>query len=381
MRALRILIAEDSEDDYLLVQGELRTAGFQVEARRVETPEEMRQALADAHWDLVLSDFSMPRFDGMAALQVLQESGQPDTPFIIVSGSIGEMRAVAALKAGAANYVMKENLEKLVPVVERELKDLQMRRERKAAFEALQQAVRARDEFLSIASHELKTPLTSLTLQVQSLLKVLQSAEAHDATLKPEQLRSKVESVARSAGRLTLLIDRLLDITRVTTGPIELVREEVDLVGLVRESVARLQESIRETGSKLDVGAPPGIVGQWDRERLEMVVSNVMMNAFKYGQGKPIGVELHDLENEARLRVIDRGIGISVENQQKIFSRFGRAVSERNYGGFGVGLWLSRRIVEAHGGTIEVESAPGVGSTFTVTLPKGKTKTKRELHP
>jgi signal transduction histidine kinase len=369
VKPLRILVAEDSEDDFLLVVGELRAAGFEVTGKRVENSEQMRQALDDAEWDLVLSDFTMPGFDGMSALQVLQESGQPEVPFIIVSGSIGEVRAVEALKAGAANYVMKEHLEKLVPVVERELKDAQVRQERKKAFEELSLAVKARDDFLSIASHELRTPLTSLSLQVQSLLKAIQNP-ASGAAISPEQMQAKVESVARSSGRLTLLIDRLLDITRVTTGHLKLAREEVDLVGLVREGNARLEDALRVAGSTLSVRSPTGVVGHWDRERLETVVSNLMMNAIKFGEGKPIDVEVEDLDEEACLRVVDRGLGISPEDQDRIFNRFERAVPERHFGGFGVGLWLARQIVEAHGGKIQVQSAPGAGSTFTVTLPK-----------
>jgi signal transduction histidine kinase len=303
----------------------------------------------------------------MAALQMLQESGQPETPFIIVSGSIGELRAVAALKAGAANYVMKENLDKLVPVVERELKDAQMRRERKEAFQALELAVKARDEFLSIASHELKTPLTALNLQAESLLMTFEKP-GRPATL--DQMHSRVQAISRCSGRLTILIERLLDISRVTAGHLHLVREEVDLVGLVGQIKARMEDSLEESGSRLSVSSPLAVVGRWDRQRMEGVVSNLLMNAVKYGQGQPIDVEIEDLGTEARLRVVDRGIGISPADQLRIFNRFERAVPERHCGGLGLGLWLARQIVVAHGGKIQVTSAPAAGSTFTVILPK-----------
>lgn len=370
MTPLRILMVEDSEDDFLLLREELRGAGFDVTAQRVDTAEQMQEALTTSKWDLVLSDFSMPQFDGMSALQTLHDSDQKETPFIIVSGSIGEIRAVEALKAGAANYVMKENLEKLVPVVKRELKDAAVRRERREAFDALRTAVSARDDFLAIASHELKTPLTSLMLHVQSVQRTLQSPEERkEVTL--DLLRARTESVARSSKRLSVLIDRLLDITRVTTNEqLALNREEVDLTGLLQHLVAQVQEGGQPKGSTLSVRAPDALRGRWDPERLEAVVSNLLQNAIKYGEGKPIDLEAEDLGDSVRLRVTDRGMGIAPDDQQRIFRRFERAVSDRHFGGFGVGLWLVRRIVDAHGGNISVASAPGTGATFTVHLPK-----------
>src|SRR5919106_4949442 len=172
MTPLRVLIAEDSEDDYLLVLSELRRGGFEVSSWRVQSAGEMARALEAEDWEIVLSDYSMPQFTALNALAVLQGSPRPELPFVIVSGSIGEESAVAALKAGASNFVMKSNLDRLVPVVQRELRDARVRREREEAFAALEEAVRVRDEFLSIASHELKTPLTAVELPLQGLREV-----------------------------------------------------------------------------------------------------------------------------------------------------------------------------------------------------------------
>jgi signal transduction histidine kinase len=313
----------------------------------------------------------MPRFDGMAALEVLQASGIP-IPFIIVSGSIGEVRAVEALKAGAANYVMKGNLEKLPPVVERELRDAKVLRERNAAFQALEQAVKARDEFLSISSHELKTPLTALHLRVEALRR---AAGMPGAVISNEHLITQTDSIARSSTRLSELIDRLLDITRVSTGPFALVLEEADLSALVRGVAERMGPVLRDSGSALQVHGPASLLGRWDRQRIEMLLWNVLTNAAKFGEGKPIDVDIEDAADHAVLRVVDRGIGISAADQRRIFERFERAVPEKHYGGFGMGLWLSRKIAEAHGGTIDVLSTTGGGSTFAVSLPKGPPQT------
>lgn len=364
MKPLAVLICEDSDDDVLLVEAELVTAGYQLEVTRVETAAGMRAALEARSWDIVLSDYSMPQFNAMDAFALLQASRQSDVPFVIVSGSIGEERVVDALKHGVSNYVMKTNLPALGPVVKRELADARTRKERHELIAALQRAVQARDEFLSIASHELNTPLATLLLQAQALL----TATGHDTL--DARTQQRLEQIVRNAERLATLIDGLLDITRVASGRLQLHRERFDLRAALDAVIARLDAALREAGCELVLDAPPQLSGVWDRDRIESVLGNVLRNALKYGRSKPIHVELADLGDAAHARVRDHGIGIAPEDQARIFERFTRAVSERHFGGFGVGLWLSREIVEAHGGTISLDSTPGHGATFTVVLPK-----------
>jgi signal transduction histidine kinase len=368
MKPLRVLIAEDSIDDYLLIEAELRRAGFDVQSLRIQTAEEMMHALERSDWDIVLSDYSMPQFNARQAFQLVQASRQPDVPFVIVSGSIGEERAVEALKDGVANYVMKGNLPYLVQVVGRELKDRKTRRERAQAIEALTHAVRVRDEFLSIASHELKTPLTALLLQAEGMLTAARRAAG--APLESARVLDRLESIVRNSARLNQLVERLLDITRITTGRLELTLDELDIAALTRDVVRRLDELFSDAGIHVSVHGPSALCGRWDRERIDTVLTNLLTNAAKYGNAKPVSVEIEEAGAVVRVRVRDGGIGISASDQQRIFERFERAVPERHYGGFGVGLWLSREIIEAHGGAIEVQSEPAAGSTFTVTLPK-----------
>ncbi len=224
-----------------------------------------------------------------------------------------------------------------------------------------QEAVRARDEFLSIASHELKTPLTSLALQSDSLRL---SARRGDA----EALLRKVEVIRRSVDRLARLVGSLLDLSRITAGHLEMDVEEVDLAEVAREVVGRFEEEALRAGCALRLDAPAAVTGVWDRMRLDQVITNLLANAVKYGPGKPVDVRVRGEPGRAEVSVRDHGIGISAADQQRIFERFERAVSRRNYGGFGLGLWIVREIVEALGGTVRVESAPGAGSTFTVEL-------------
>jgi signal transduction histidine kinase len=221
-------------------------------------------------------------------------------------------------------------------------------------------AVAARDEFLSIASHELKTPLTSLILHTDAL----RAAARRGA---PEQLASRADLIRRSADRLSRLVSNLLDISRIGAGRLALEREDTDLAEVTREVVERFAEEARRAGCEVRLDAAPA-AGYWDRMRIDQVVTNLLANAIKYGAGAPVDVTVRGEGGRAFLTVRDRGIGISEDDQRRIFQRFERAVSQRNYGGFGLGLWIVRQIVEAQGGSVRVESTPGQGSTFTVEL-------------
>ncbi len=228
----------------------------------------------------------------------------------------------------------------------------------------LQKAVRVRDEFLSIASHELRTPLTALQLNI---IGVVRSAEKGLETLPP-RVSIRLNKAVTQAERLAGLIDSLLDVSRIQSGRLQLEVSEVDIVQEVREVMERFRD---QPGARaLKLVAPGPVVGQWDRLRLDQVVTNLVSNAVKYGQDQPIEVLVDATQTHARLVVADQGIGIPPESLQRVFGRFERAVSEKNYGGFGLGLWIARQLVEAMGGTIGVESQPGSGSTFTVQLPR-----------
>ncbi len=229
-------------------------------------------------------------------------------------------------------------------------------------------AIQARDDFLSVASHELKTPLTALKLQVQGLLKAAQARQG-----VPVELVMRLQGLGRQADRLGLLITNLLDLSRITAGRLDLELEEVDLVAVVREAVARAQEELRKTGCALSIDAPEALIGRWDRARLDQVVTNLVLNAAKYGTGRPIEVTVAQgggaPEPFASFTVRDHGIGIALEDQVRIFERFERAVPSRHFGGIGLGLWIVRRAVESMGGEVSVRSELGNGAEFHVRLP------------
>jgi signal transduction histidine kinase len=372
-RLLRMLIVEDSEDDTVLLVRELSGHGYVPIVERVETADDMRAALKRRSWDVVVSDYSMPSFSGPAALSVLKES-RLDIPFIIVSGTIGEETAVNAMRAGAQDFMIKGKLARLLPAIERGIREAELRREgiaertrngaeRDRLLDELRDAVRVRDTFLAIAAHELKTPLTALQLQIRLLKKADGPALA---PMSAQQLEHAVEMIARQATRLHALIQNFLDVVHITSGHMDLDRERVNLRHVVSDIVTH--DHLAPSGPEVVVDAQE-VVGLWDRVRLDSVVGNLMSNAVKFGEGKPITVSVSCDGSVARIVVTDHGIGIAPEEQARIFDKFERAVSERHYGGFGLGLWVVRQIVEAHGGSIHVASEMGKGSTFVVELP------------
>jgi signal transduction histidine kinase len=226
----------------------------------------------------------------------------------------------------------------------------------------LDEALRVRDEFIATAGHELKTPLAALLLHVQSLQRA-----ARDGA--PENLSERLEKIARGGQRLERLINQLLDVSRITAGRLRLDPTAVDLGQLLQGIVAQLTNGTGEITGTVTLSIQDVVEGRWDRTRIEQVFSNLIRNAIKYGSGKPVDVILESEGGYAVTRIIDRGIGIDADHQRRLFSRFERLPATREYGGFGLGLWVARQLVEASGGTIDVESAPGVGSTFTVRLP------------
>lgn len=235
-----------------------------------------------------------------------------------------------------------------------------------------QEAVRARDEFLSIASHELKTPLTSILLHLQMVLANIKKKSHEKHGHSHEQISSMLESTEKQTKKLAQLINELLNVSVVSTGRLELDKEEVVLATIVKDVIDRFKIQITQGKYKVTLRLDEHIKGWFDKIRIEQIVSNLVSNAIKYGNGKPISISLKKESNQAVLKVKDQGIGIDPKKREKVFERFKRAVSEedhKDYKGLGLGLYIGKQIAEAHGGTITVESKKDKGSTFILTLP------------
>jgi signal transduction histidine kinase len=227
-------------------------------------------------------------------------------------------------------------------------------------YQQAQEAIRVRDEFLSLASHELRTPLTSLRAAAEVIVRECGTRDA--------RLSRMVGIIARQVERLDGLSARILDASQLAAG-LRLRRERVDLAAVIGDVVRSLAERAKKHGSELTQHVSIPIVGEWDRARLEQAVMYLLDNAIKFGAGKPIEVSTELRDGAAVISVRDSGIGISNEQLDRLFDRYHRGVPAHNFGGLGLGLYLVRLIVESHGGTIRVESGVDEGSTFTLELP------------
>lgn len=232
----------------------------------------------------------------------------------------------------------------------------------------LQEGIAARDTFVEIAGHELRNPMSTLLVATTTLAHRL---AASGGEVTHSWLLERLALIERQARGFIRRATTLLDVSQIRSGHLRLEREQVDFTAVVRDALDVFAHEMQLAKSTLTTSLAPSVVGWWDPVALEQIVSNLVQNATKYGAGAPIHVSL-DADSAAErvtFSVADRGIGISPADRERIFSRFERAVARRAHGGFGLGLWITRQLVDALDGEIRVQSEPGSGSIFTVELP------------
>jgi signal transduction histidine kinase len=327
-----------------------------------------------AHFDLVISDTEVPDINGIDLVRRLRGNRETqDVSVILVARRAGEHETIAGLEAGADDFLAKpfSGRELLVRVRTRlELAAMRRRNtQQEEMLATLRRTLHARDEFFSAASHELRTPLTTLGLQTEGLLQSYGTAQ-EPARSEDERLCRRLALIRKQVVRLDQLVDQLLDISRLIEGRLDLHIEEVDLQSVALEAIDLLREPAQRAGSPILFRGNDSVIGRWDRLRLGQVVTNLLSNAIKFGRGRPIEIELVADEREAELQVRDDGEGIEPEAQTRIFERFERATTVRRHPGMGLGLWITKQIVDACHGTISVVSEIGRGSAFTVKLPR-----------
>jgi PAS domain S-box-containing protein len=244
--------------------------------------------------------------------------------------------------------------------VTRDLTDRRRMEEERVRLAQAEEAMRLRDEFLSIASHELKTPLTALQLQLQGLLDRKQSLD--------DKVTKKLEKAIRAGDRMGDLVESLLDVSRIASGQLSLKYESFDMVEAAHEVIERLREAAQRARCDVSLGAGAPVRGRWDRLRVEQILTNLLSNAFKYASATPVVVTIRRETETAVLQVRDAGPGLPEADLLRLFRRFERG-SPPSYGGFGVGLYVARQVADAHGGTITAVNNDGPGASITVRLP------------
>lgn len=265
------------------------------------------------------------------------------------------------MSRGRCTYDLDSNIPTRLTGVVFDITDSKMKEE------ALATALKSRDQFFKIASHELKTPLTCLQLH----LKVRQWELNHkypDA-FSAQNIESELQKLQEQVLRLTRIVDNILDESKISEGRMNLQREDFDLNFMVSEVLDRFKGTAQSSAVDIHYSHSVALIGNWDRYRLEQVLLNLLINGIRYGNRKAIYVEVTKADNHAILIVRDQGIGIKSEDHDRVFERFERAISENEVSGMGLGLYISRNIVRAHGGDIRLKSKLGEGSEFTVILP------------
>lgn len=385
MSALRVLLVEDDDDDYLLVLRALRSGGFEFVHERVWTSEALEEALRSREWDAVISDYCMPDFDAPRALAMVR-AFCPDLPFIIASGTVGEEDAVRAMKAGANDYLMKDRLSRLAYCVQREVEEARRRREYALAKERAEEALRqkqlleaeneARRRFYANLSHELRSPLTAIL----GYADLLQRGVA--GKLNPTQ--AEFVGYMVSAGRhLLAVVNDILDNSRIEAGRMVLARQPVSVAEVATFVDTLFRPEAQQCGVELANEVPPDLPPvDADPVRMRQILCNLVSNAIKFTPaGRKVHLSAHPRDDGVELLVKDEGIGIGPDDLPRLFQdfeRLGDVYQQQKIRGTGLGLSLTKRLVELHGGSIAAESQPGKGSVFRVVMPVRRTEDSPE---
>jgi signal transduction histidine kinase len=365
-KGLRILVIEDCEDDHDLLLLNLRDAGFDPDSLRVETVAEIQDALGRDEWHIVFSDFDLPGFNGLLALQLVRAS-HPELPFFIVSGVIDEEQAVAAMKAGAQDYFFKGKLARLGPAVSRELQEAeQRRRQRQAQVELDRDRNLLRHDrirFVDVMSHEFRTPLNIIQVAASMLARY---GERMDVSGRQERISEIQDAVAR----MTRVIDKVLLTSRIELRQWDLRPQTFDLANWCREFVTDHVAAGQRPRVRLRIsGTPPQVT--MDPRILEISLQNLLSNALKYSPHEsPVEVEVRGEERgRIAFTVQDSGIGIPPLDLPHVFGSFYRGSNVGDVAGSGLGLAIVKACTELHSGTLNVDSHPGLGTCIRMCLP------------
>ena len=372
----KCLIVDDLEANIKALTGLLKDEHVEVISARSGL--DALNLLLEHDFALALVDVQMPGMDGFELAQIMRSTDKTRAiPLIFVTAATTDAhRVFQGYEKGAVDFLQKPLSPQIVLSKVRIFLELYNQRllleqklrkiEETEAY--LQKALRSRDEFLSICSHELKTPLTSLKMQIQ-ITNRMRERKGDEAAFSIDNMEKFVAHADRSVDRIIHLVNDMLDISRVATGRLSLKLEKVPLEVLVQDVAERLKAFMELAGCEVTIEAAHDVTGLWDKFRIEQVITNRLTNAAKDAPEKPVTIQILKSGHYGVVNVIDHGPGISAEDQARIFERFERATNETGVSGLGLGLYISKEIAQLHHGDITVDSIEGKGTTFSLKLP------------
>ena len=385
----KLLIVDDLPENLLALEALIKREDRIV--YKALSADEALSLLLQHEFAMAILDVQMPGMNGFELAELMRGTAKTkNIPIVFVSAAGREMNyAFKGYESGAVDFLHKPldihavkskvnvfvELYRQSKAMKQQVEALeQSRREQETLLAKLQltqveleRAVRMRDDFMSIVSHEVRTPLNGLILETQ--LRKMHLARDNAAAFTMEKMRAMVDRDERQIQSLIRLIEDMLDVSRIRTGKLSIRPAEFDLARTVAQLLENFAAQISAAQSSVNFTAEQPVVGQWDEFRIEQVISNLLTNALRYGANKPIDVSVYIEGSQAVVDVRDQGIGISEENQQRVFQQFERVSANQVAAGLGLGLFISEQIVAAHSGTISVQSELGEGALFRFCLP------------
>lgn len=379
----KLLIVDDLPENLQALEALIRGDGREV--YRAGSGDEALALLLQHDFALAILDVQMPGMDGFELAELMRGTEKTRRiPIVFVTAAGKELNySFKGYEAGAVDVLykpldpcaVKSKADVFVALhQQREAMRQQVlaleaaRREQEETQAQLQHALRMRDEFMSMVSHEMRTPLNTLYLEAQ--LRKMQLERGNMAAFGPEQLQRMLSRDDRQIQSIVRLIDDMLDVSRIRSGKLSLRPGAVQLAGLLGRVVQDLTPQAATVGATIVLDAPTPVLGWWDDFRIEQIVVNLLTNALRYGGGKPVVVTLAVMADSVRVDVRDGGPGIAAHHQERIFEPYERGVGSETASGLGLGLYISRQLAEAHGGSLTVHSEAGAGTVFSLTLPR-----------
>ena len=367
-QVINLLLVDDLQENLVALEALIRAPGRRIFTAR--SGDEALSLMLEHSFALAIIDVQMPSMNGFELAELMRGTERTRAiPIVFVSAAGNELNyAFRGYESGAVDFLHKP----LDPHTVRSKVNVfvELARQRQELQEAkaqLQRAVSMRDDFMSMIAHELRNPLNSVYLQAQLRRKMVGGPKQPDA----QAMLRMVERDERQIRSMVRLLDDMLDVSRARTGKLTIVPAPFDLVASAQVVVEAIQEQGKATGVQVTLSAPPTLEIVGDEFRIEQVITNLLTNALRYGQGKPVAVAVGVREEvpEAFVSVRDQGMGIAAADQERIFEQFERTEGAAQVAGLGLGLYIARQIAQAHHGRLEVRSAPGEGAEFVLSLP------------